>query len=468
MTAAGIQLVVQFVMAAGLMQAGPKHIMFAFVDHFEPTGTVEEVKQQTSYWVKDYVAMAGKHTDADGRHPIHSYFVIAQPSIQPDQLDVTLKMLNQVTYTGYGEVELHIHHGHQDESLFTEAESTHELISCLELAKKQFNMYGALITAEAKPEVIFGFIHGMWALDNSRIFNTSRFYTELSHHEWCGVNRELDILKQEGAYADFTFPSAEPMTPRVLDMIFYAADDNSPASYQNDSNVFPVRVNQTPRDNLMIIQGPSERTNIGVKPEVYDDPPSLERMDLWVECNVHVTGNKDWIFIKVYTHGLAADLKDQIVWDNYFGTIANNFYRDIEKKYNDGKNWKLHYVSAREMFNIIKAAEAGMTGDPNNYRNFVIPPYANMVIFTENQYRLIRYVSNEVKLEILGEPAKVDIKVKGFDINADIFESDDEKGAWKLSNAEKSPGSSGELHLVDTTVSKFYDVIAVKKLSGSQ
>jgi hypothetical protein len=35
----------------------------------------------------------------------------------------------------------------------------------------------------------------------------------------------------------------------------------------------------------------------------------------------------------------------------------------------------LHYASVREAYNIIKAAEAGKTGDPDQYRNFVIKPY---------------------------------------------------------------------------------------------
>jgi hypothetical protein len=47
-------------------------------------------------------------------------------------------------------------------------------------------------------------------------------------------------------------------------------------------------------------------------------------------------------------------------------------YEYLESRYNDGVRWKLHYVSAREMYNIVKAAEAGKTGDPGQYRDFVI------------------------------------------------------------------------------------------------
>jgi hypothetical protein len=49
-------------------------------------------------------------------------------------------------------------------------------------------------------------------------------------------------------------------------------------------------------------------------------------------------------------------------------------FAHLGKRYNDGSEYVLHYVSAREMYNIIKAAESGASGDPGNYRNYVLPP----------------------------------------------------------------------------------------------
>lgn len=37
----------------------------------------------------------------------------------------------------------------------------------------------------------------------------------------------------------------------------------------------------------------------------------------------------------------------------------------------------LHYVTAREADNIIKAAGAGLQGHPNEYRDLIIKPYIN-------------------------------------------------------------------------------------------
>ena len=36
--------------------------------------------------------------------------------------------------------------------------------------------------------------------------------------------------------------------------------------------------------------------------------------------------------------------------------------------------WKLHYVTAREMYNVARAAMDGKTGDPSAYFDYVIPP----------------------------------------------------------------------------------------------
>jgi hypothetical protein len=87
----------------------------------------------------------------------------------------------------------------------------------------------------------------------------------------------------------------------------------------------------------------------------------------WVETGIHVEGRPEWIFVKVHTHGTQE--RDM---DTLLGPAMGKAFSHLETQYNDGKNWKLHYVSAREMYNIAKAAEAGKTGDPNAYRDYLI------------------------------------------------------------------------------------------------
>jgi hypothetical protein len=49
-------------------------------------------------------------------------------------------------------------------------------------------------------------------------------------------------------------------------------------------------------------------------------------------------------------------------------------HAELTTRYNDGVRWRLHYVTAREMFNIAIAAMEGREGDPGHYRDHVLPP----------------------------------------------------------------------------------------------
>jgi hypothetical protein len=81
-----------------------------------------------------------------------------------------------------------------------------------------------------------------------------------------------------------------------------------------------------------------------------------------------VEGRPEWIFVKVHTHGTQERDTDTLL-----GEPMDRAFSHLESHYNDGTDWKLHYVSAREMYNIAKAAEAGLAGDPGQYRDHVVP-----------------------------------------------------------------------------------------------
>ena len=59
--------------------------------------------------------------------------------------------------------------------------------------------------------------------------------------------------------------------------------------------------------------------------------------------------------------------------ETLLGQPTNDMYNYLEEKYNDGRNYVLHYVSAREMYNIAVAAEAGEQGNPDQFRDYLIP-----------------------------------------------------------------------------------------------
>jgi hypothetical protein len=76
------------------------------------------------------------------------------------------------------------------------------------------------------------------------------------------------------------------------------------------------------------------------------------------------------VFVKLHTHGaIERDV------DALFGEKALAMHRVLNDRYNDGRRFRLHYVTAREAYNIAKAAEHGYAGDPSAYRDFRIAPY---------------------------------------------------------------------------------------------
>ena len=98
------------------------------------------------------------------------------------------------------------------------------------------------------------------------------------------------------------------------------------------------------------------------------EPGTKKRVDAWVKQNIHVEGRPDWVFVKVYTHG-APELQAA----SLLGDGGRTLHRALAQ-FNDGRHWVLHYASAREMYNLAIAAMEGKSGDPNAYRDHVLPP----------------------------------------------------------------------------------------------
>ena len=309
-------------------------------------------------WMEGYPETVRGHVDADGKCPQHTWFYPFD-----EYRSAHLEKLTRLCSLGYGEIELHLHHDN---------DTAAGLYEKIQNAKRTFSKYGALITAGNDPKYAYGFIHGNWSLDNSR-----------RDGRWCGVNNELQILAETGCYADFTMPSAPSETQSgKINSIYYATDDpEKPKSYNTGTD---VQVGKEPSGDLMMIQGPLclnwRRRKAFILPKIENgsitsiNSPTADRVDLWIKQHIHVRGRPDRIFVKLYTHG-AQDRNCEALLGA--GGYLDNLYSYLESTYNDGIKYRLHYATAREMYNIIKAAEAGETGDPNNYRDYIISPYAN-------------------------------------------------------------------------------------------
>jgi hypothetical protein len=131
------------------------------------------------------------------------------------------------------------------------------------------------------------------------------------------------------------------------------------------------------RDRILIVEGPLAlaRKPGRLLPRIEnaavtaDDPGTPERVRSWVRQGISVKGRPDWIFVKVHTHGAPEKQAASLLGDG-----GRTLHAELTGRYNDGKRWRLHYVTAREMYNIAVAAMDGKDGDPNAYRDYLLSP----------------------------------------------------------------------------------------------
>ncbi len=336
--------------------AGPTHVIFCFVDHFEPQWRRPDYAtecRRVERWVEGYPRVCDGHRDADGRAPVHTFFY-PEEEYRAEHLD----QLAILCRAGLAEIEVHLHHDDDTSEGFRD--------KLRRFTRVLVERHDALPVDAASGQARWSFIHGNWALDNSR-----------PDGRRCGVNDELIVLREEGCYADFTLPSAPDVTQTsTINSIYYASDDpQRPKSHDRGER---VRAGGSASGDLMIIQGPLrlnwKSRKMGIMPRIENgdvkasNPPTPERIDLWVDTGIHVKGRPDWVFVKVHTHGT----QDHDI-DALLGEPVGAMFSHLEQHFNDGNRYKLHYVSSREMYNIVKAAEAGHAGDPNAFRDFQLP-----------------------------------------------------------------------------------------------
>jgi hypothetical protein len=122
-------------------------------------------------------------------------------------------------------------------------------------------------------------------------------------------------------------------------------------------------------------------------------PAHPRRLAGWLSAHVHVRGRPEWVFIKLHTHAMQNRKSFLGAWMDE--TLAAMEYWWKRPPF------RLHYVTAREAYNIAKAAEAGRSGDPNDFRDFAIPMPANRVVCCSGPWRLRAYSPKRIHVEVL-------------------------------------------------------------------
>jgi len=334
-------------------------VMLAVCDHFEPLhhANKEGALRRMGQWHEKLPALSAAARDSDGHGPKHTFFYPIE-QYDPELLD-SITELCRITRN---EVEVHLHH---------ENDTAENLVCALEQGKVNLRSHG-LLGADAAGAVAFGFIHGNWSLDDSNPFGHG-----------CGVRNELAILKRAGCYADLTMPSApHPSQAPMVNRLYYSRSTPDGCSHYRGRLVTSGRdgtheLRLSP-DHLLLVQGPLSldwgRRKWGILPRVENsdlgprNPPTSERMNEWLKGRISVSGAEEWCFIKLHTHGAP-----ESGHRSNLGPERSRFHSEIERMASD-RGFRLHYVSSREMVNILHAAEDGHTGDAGAWRDYLYTP----------------------------------------------------------------------------------------------
>jgi hypothetical protein len=313
----------------------PGRVWVAIADHFEPYrggADDETARARVAPWKKLWPEIARRHAGSDGRPPQYTFYY-PQEEYRAGFLDDLRAMRDQ----GIADVDIHIHHDGEGQQNFTDRMSG--FIETLAAS------HGLLRRHQGR--IVFGFIHGNWALDNGR--PDGRF---------CGLNNEITLLRDLGCYADFTMPSGNsPTQSRTVNEIYWVTDDPArPRSY--DFGV-PVAPGSPGKGDLLMIPGPlGLRWRERLVPRLENgelasqDLATPYRVRRWLELAPRVGGD---IFLKLHTHGAlernTRALLDEGGLDRLFELLAAGCRR---------AGHELRYVTTWEMRQAVDRA-AGAT-----------------------------------------------------------------------------------------------------------
>jgi len=345
------------------------HVFFMIADHHEPSGRGLKGAENSKLWCDNFKKTFEGIKDDFGNNIQWSWFY---PYDHKNKLVVF--NLNELVYGGWGEIEFQWHHG---------PDTNETLPSKLVDAIAWFNHLGCMLSTGKNPKSNFGFVHGNWSLDNSR-----------ENNKWCGVTRELDILKKNGCYADFTFATfGTKAQPSKINSIYYAKDTDESKSYNNGIDAQVGLKN----NDFLIFQGPItfDWHNFEFDCAALETTslPQKHRIKNWLKHAPIVKGRPEWVFLKTYSHAFQSQHE---VISEQFKEMLFELKRVCKEK-----KLSLHFVTAREAYNMVKAAEAGHNGNPELYRDFLIKKPVNRVMSVSSKIKNITVRDDEIGFEMV-------------------------------------------------------------------
>lgn len=340
---------------------GKVHVILAIADHFEPSSVGDfqsgyaprDIQdQRLERWCCEYPQNFSEFRDAEGQRFNHTYFY---PAEQYDK--ALVQQLADFCHAGWGEIEIHLHHG------VTETTTAEETVTQLANFRDALaNDHGCLSCEDGDPQPKYAFVHGNFTLANC------------ANGFDCGIDNEMQLLADTGCYVDMTYPTAafHPAQIGVINSIYECALPLNERAPQRLGQ--RLKVGRPVTRFPFLVQGPwmmdfdrSARSGWGRVENAAltgPNPPSLRRLALWKNAMVTVRGRPDWLFIKLHAHGMAPADTDAML-----GEPVQQFAKELIDGAADRKEI-IHFVSSREMANIVLAACDGREGNPGEYRDY--------------------------------------------------------------------------------------------------
>jgi len=313
-----------------------RRVWVAVMDHFEPfwrNQDEELARERVQRWTRHWPEIARRHPDSTGR-PAQYCFFYPEEEYRPHLLE----LLAGLVRAQLGDVEVHLHHDLDTEAAFR-ARMERYLTTLA-------NEHG-LLRRGADGQLLFGFIHGNWCLDNSR-----------PDGRYCGLNNEISLLCELGCYADFTMPSGgSPTQSRQVNSIYWADDDpQRPKSYDRGRK---VKAGVWEQGGLLMVPGPlGLRWDAGrwvprleAGELAAHDLPNPSRVARWLDLAPQVGHD---IFLKLHAHGTQEKASAALL-DG--GGLARMFALLGEECARRGLEWRS--ATAWEMRQAVESAACG-------------------------------------------------------------------------------------------------------------
>jgi hypothetical protein len=307
-----------------------ERIWVTVADHYEPKwrhADLGTAQSRVARWRTAWPEIARRcKPDSVGNAPRYTFF-FPEEEYHPTLMEPLAEMVRE----RIADVEVHLHHDGEGRQNFVDRITS--FCSVLD------SEHGLLRKRDGK--LTFGFIHGNWALDNSR-----------PDGRWCGLKDEIRVLRSLGCYADFTMPSGDsPTQARLVNAIYYCnGDPDRPKSY--DDGV-PVRPGSGVEGDLLMISGP-----IGMRwrdrwlPRLetgeirYGNVATPYRVRRWVELAPRIGADT---FIKLFTHGAQERNSSALL----SGVLESAFNLLVDEA--NRRGCSIHFVSAWQMYLAIEA-----------------------------------------------------------------------------------------------------------------